>query len=62
MAKRKSRKKAKETKLEVRPEVYGLVLIILSILAYGPGKPLGWIGKWQEVLQCFYLVLLIGFL
>ncbi len=53
MAKRKSRKKAKETKLEVRPEIYGLVLIILSVLAYGPGKPLGWIGKMARSFAMF---------
>lgn len=52
MAKRKKRKK-KETKLEVRPEVYGIVLIILSILAYGPGKPLGYVGKMARGFALF---------
>ena len=44
MAKRKRRRK-KEKSLEIRPEVYGVALIILSILSYGIGKPLGYIGK-----------------
>ena len=44
VAKRTQRKK-KEKSLVVKPEVYGVVLIVLSILAYGPGKPLGTIGK-----------------
>lgn len=52
MAKRKKKKK-KETKLEVRPEVYGIVLIILSILAYGPGKPLGYVGKMARGFALF---------
>ena len=44
MAKKKKRKK-KEKSLVVKPEVYGVLLILLSVLAYGPGKPLGTIGK-----------------
>ena len=44
MAKRK-RKKRKDKSLVIKPEVYGVVLIILAILSYGPGKPLGTVGK-----------------
>ncbi len=53
MAKSKSKKK-KETKLEVRPEVYAIVLILLAILAFGPGKPLGFIG---QMARCFAVFL-----
>ena len=52
MAKKKKRKK-KEKSLEVRPEVYGVLLIILAILSFGPGKPLGYIGKMARSFAMF---------
>ena len=57
MAKRK-RKKKKEKSLELRPEVYGVFLILLSVLAFGPGKPLGFIGK---MARCFAVFLFGSF-
>ena len=52
LAKRKKRKK-KEKSLELRPEVIGLFLAILAVLAYGPGKPLGIVGKLARGLAVF---------
>ena len=54
MAKRKRRKKKKEKSLEIRPEVYAILLIILAVLAYGPGTPLGFIGR---MARCFAVFL-----
>ena len=56
MAKRKRRKKKKEASLEIRPEVYAIFLILLAVLAYGPGTPLGFIGR---ISRCF-AVFLVG--
>ena len=53
MAKRKRRKK-EENKREIKPGVYGILLIIIAILSYGPGKPLGWVGK---MARCFAIFL-----
>lgn len=53
MAKRK-RKKKEEKSLEIKPGVHGILLIIIAILAYGPGKPLGYVGK---MARCFAIFL-----
>ncbi len=59
MAKRKKRrKKDNEKSLELRPEVYGVILILLSILSFGAGKPLGFIGK---MARCFAVFLFGSF-
>ena len=52
MGKRKRRKK-KSKSFELRPEFLGIILIVLSILAYGPGKPLGIVGKMARGLAVF---------
>ena len=52
LAKRKKRKK-KEKSLELRPEVIGVFFAILAVLAYGPGKPLGIVGKLARGLAVF---------
>lgn len=54
MAKKKSRKEEKKKKFEYSLELYGIALIILSIMAFGPGKPLGYIGK---LARCFAIFL-----
>lgn len=54
MAKRKKRKNEKKNKFEYSFQIYGLILIILSIMAFGAGKPLGWIGK---MMRCFAIFL-----
>ena len=51
MAKRRRRKK--RTGLELRPEVYGVLLLILGILALGPGYPLGIVGKMARGFSVF---------
>ncbi len=59
MAKRKKRrKKTEEKSLELRPEVYGVILILLSVLSFGAGKPLGFIGK---MARCFAVFLFGSF-
>ena len=52
MSKRKKRKK-KSSGFELRPEIVGIILALLSILAYGPGKPLGYVGKISRGLAVF---------
>lgn len=52
MSKRKRRRK-KSRSFEMRPEVIGIILIILSILAFGPGKPLGIVGKLSRGLAVY---------
>ena len=52
MGKRKRRRK-KSRSFEIRPEFVGIVLIVLSILAYGPGKPLGIVGQLARGLAMF---------
>ena len=54
MAKKKKRKDDKKKKFESSLELYGILLIILSIMAFGPGKPLGYIGK---LMRCFSIFL-----
>ena len=54
MAKRKKRKNDKKNKFEFSFQLYGIILIILSIMAFGAGKPLGWIGK---IMRCFAIFL-----
>ncbi len=59
MTKRKKRrKKTEEKSLELRPEVYGVILILLSVLSFGAGKPLGFIGK---MARCFAVFLFGSF-
>ncbi len=52
MSKRKRRKK-KEKSLVVKPELIGIIFILFSILAYGVGKPLGYVGKISRGLALF---------
>lgn len=44
----------KRKKFEYSLELYGIVLIILAIMAFGPGKPLGYIGR---MMRCFAIFL-----
>ena len=44
MAKKKKRKEEKK-KFEYSNQLYGIVLIIFTIMAFGVGSPLGYIGK-----------------
>ena len=51
MAKKKKRKQEQEEKKFQLPiEVHGIIYIILAILGFGPGKPLGLIGR---LVRCF---------
>ena len=52
MSKRKKRKN-KSRSFEFRPEFIGIILILLSILAFGPGKPLGLVGRLSRGLAVF---------
>ena len=46
MAKRKKRKQEiEEPKFQLPIEVQGVIFIVLAILGFGPGKPLGLIGR-----------------
>lgn len=54
MAKKKKRKDDKKKKFEYSLELYGIFIIILSVMAFGPGKPLGYIGK---MMRCFSIFL-----
>ena len=54
MAKKKRRKKKQETSLEIRPEVYAIILILLAVLSFGAGKPFGFTGK---MARCFAVFL-----
>lgn len=65
----KSKKRRKKSKgFEIRPEVIGLALILLSILAIGPGKPLGIVGKLSRGLAVYlygsfdWLFIILGLL
>ena len=50
----KSKKRRKKSKsFEIRPEVTGIFLILFSVLAYGPGKPLGIVGQFARGLAVF---------
>ncbi len=68
MAKNKKRKDEKKKKIEYSSELYGIGLIILTIMAFGPGKPLGYIGKIMRSFAIFlfgtldwlFLVVLFG--
>lgn len=53
MGKKKSRKDDKKKKFEYSTGLYGVVLIILAIMAFGPGKPLGYIGKLARSFAIF---------
>jgi len=51
MAKKKKRKQeTEETKFQLPIEIQGVIFIILAILGFGPGKPLGLIGR---LVRCF---------
>lgn len=52
MAKRK-KKKDEGSKFEYSAELYGLAYIILSILGFGVGKPLGFMGKMVRSFAVF---------
>ena len=52
MAKRKKRKEEKK-KFEYSNQLYGIVLIIFAIMAFGAGKPLGYIGKLMRSFAIF---------
>jgi len=52
MAKRKKRKEEKK-KFEYSNQLYGIVLIIFTIMAFGAGKPLGYIGKLMRSFAIF---------
>lgn len=53
MPKKKKRKDEKKKKFEYSSELYGIGLIILTIMAFGPGKPLGYIGKLMRSFAIF---------
>ena len=53
MAKKKKRKNEKIKKNEYNSAIFGLILIILVIMAFGPGKPLGYIGKIMRSFSIF---------
>lgn len=64
MAKKKKRKDDKKKKFKYSNELYGIVLILLSILGIGAGSPLGLVGKLSRAFAVFLvgswdLVLLI---
>ena len=48
------RRKRKSVSLEIRPEVYAILLIILAVLSYGAGTPLGIVGR---MARCFAVFL-----
>ncbi len=65
----KSKRRRKKSKsFETKPWIIGLVLILLSMLAIGPGKPLGIVGKIFRGLAVFlfgsldWLFLIVGIL
>lgn len=45
MAKKKKRKQEEEKSFQLPIELQGIIFIILAILGFGPGKPLGLIGR-----------------
>ena len=54
MAKKKKRKQEQEEKKFQLPiEVHGIIYIILAILGFGPGKPLGLIGRLVRSFSTF---------
>ncbi len=67
MSKRRRRKR-KSGSLEIKPWLVGLFLIILSVLAYGAGSPLGIVGKVYRGIVVFlfgsldWLFLILGVL
>lgn len=65
MSKKKKRKDDKKKKFKYSNELYGLVLILLSILGIGAGAPLGLVGRLSRAFSVFLvgswdIVLLIG--
>ena len=53
MAKRKKRKEEKSKKFPYTNELYGLALILLSILGIGMNKPLGLVGRLARAFSTF---------
>ncbi len=53
MAKRKKRKEEKSKKFPYMNELYGICLILLSILGIGMNKPLGLVGKISRAFAVF---------
>ena len=53
MAKRKKRKEDKSKKFPYMNELYGICLILLSILGIGMNKPLGLVGKISRAFAVF---------
>ncbi len=65
MAKKKKRKEEKSKKFPYMVELYGIILILLSILGIGMNKPLGLVGKLARAFAVFLvgswdLVLLVA--
>ncbi len=60
MAKRKKRKDENGKKFEHAPELWGIACIILSILAFGAGRPLGIVGKVMRAFAVFLFGTLDG--
>ncbi len=53
MAKKKKRKQEDEIEFHIPIELQGVIYIILAILGFGPGKPLGLIGRLVRCLATF---------
>lgn len=60
MAKNKKRKEEKKGNSEYTMTIYGLVFVILSIMAFGAGKPLGIVGKFMRGFAVFLFGTLEG--
>ena len=53
MAKKKKRKESNSKKFPYMNELYGIILILLSILGIGMNKPLGLVGKLSRAFSVF---------
>ncbi len=53
MAKKKRRKQSEEKSMKLPVELQGIIYIVLAVLGFGPGKPLGLIGKLVRSLATF---------
>jgi len=53
MAKRKKRKESSSKKFPYMNELYGIILILLSVLGIGMNKPLGLVGKLSRAFSVF---------
>lgn len=60
MAKKKKRKDENGKKFEHAPELWGIACIILAILAFGAGRPLGIVGKLMRAFAVFLFGTLDG--